>query len=133
MRLQKSLFQSLILLSWRSLEQAKEAPALEIACKHMKTQSQKRAELGLLLKKQQIKRILHFDRAMAKHEYNFRPVRFEVFTVVTMKNAIFWDVTPCGSCKNRCFFEERIASIIRVTRMGELGTMLAVTSNWSML
>jgi nucleoside permease NupC len=27
-------------------------------------------------------------------------VRSEVFTVVTMKNAVFWDVTPCGSCKN---------------------------------
>jgi hypothetical protein len=27
-------------------------------------------------------------------------VRFEVFTVLTMKNGIFWDVTPCGSCKN---------------------------------
>jgi hypothetical protein len=26
-------------------------------------------------------------------------VRFEVFTVVTMKNGAFWDVTPCGSCK----------------------------------
>jgi hypothetical protein len=25
-------------------------------------------------------------------------VRFRVFTVVTMKNTIFWDVTPCGSC-----------------------------------
>jgi hypothetical protein len=22
---------------------------------------------------------------------------------VTMKNAIFWDVTPCGSCKNQHF------------------------------
>jgi hypothetical protein len=29
--------------------------------------------------------------------------RFEVFTVVTMKNGVFWDVTPCGSCKNRRF------------------------------
>jgi hypothetical protein len=29
--------------------------------------------------------------------------------------------------------EERIASIIRVTRIGELGTMLAVTSNRSTL
>jgi hypothetical protein len=28
-------------------------------------------------------------------------VRFEVFTAVTMKNGVFWDVTPCGSCKNR--------------------------------
>jgi hypothetical protein len=23
-------------------------------------------------------------------------IRFEVFTVVTMKNAVLWDVTPCG-------------------------------------
>jgi hypothetical protein len=22
---------------------------------------------------------------------------------VTMKNGVFWDVMPCGSCKNRCF------------------------------
>jgi hypothetical protein len=29
-------------------------------------------------------------------EYN--PVLFE-----TMKNCVFWDVTPCGSCKNRRF------------------------------
>jgi hypothetical protein len=26
-------------------------------------------------------------------------VRFEV----TMKNSVIWDVTPCGSCKNRRF------------------------------
>jgi hypothetical protein len=32
-----------------------------------------------------------------------RNVRFEVFTAVTMKNGVFWDVTPCGSCKNRRF------------------------------
>jgi hypothetical protein len=30
-------------------------------------------------------------------------VRFEVFTAVTMKNAVFWDVTPCGSSNNRRF------------------------------
>jgi hypothetical protein len=30
-------------------------------------------------------------------------VRFEVFTVVNMKNGVFWDVTRCGSCKNRSF------------------------------
>jgi hypothetical protein len=34
---------------------------------------------------------------------NVNSVRFEVFTSVTMKNAIFWDVTPCGSCKNQRF------------------------------
>jgi hypothetical protein len=27
-------------------------------------------------------------------------IRFEVFTAVTMKNGVFWVVTPCGSCKN---------------------------------
>jgi hypothetical protein len=30
-------------------------------------------------------------------------VRFEVSTAVTRKNVVFWDVTPCGSCKNRRF------------------------------
>jgi hypothetical protein len=30
-------------------------------------------------------------------------VRFEVFTAVTMKNGVVWDVAPCGSCKNRRF------------------------------
>jgi hypothetical protein len=30
-------------------------------------------------------------------------VRFEVFTAVTMRNVVLWDVTPCGSCKNRRF------------------------------
>jgi hypothetical protein len=38
-------------------------------------------------------------------------LRFEVFTAVNMKNAVFWDVTPCGSCKNR-LWEDRITSII---------------------
>jgi hypothetical protein len=37
-----------------------------------------------------------------------------------MKNAVFLDVTPCGSCKNRRFGG-------RVTRIDELGT-LAVAS-----
>jgi hypothetical protein len=32
-------------------------------------------------------------------------VRFEVFTAVTMKNGVFWDVMPCGSCRNR-FLQE---------------------------
>jgi hypothetical protein len=30
-------------------------------------------------------------------------VRFEVFTAVIMKNAIFWDVAPCRSCVIRRF------------------------------
>jgi hypothetical protein len=42
------------------------------------------------------KTLLHFQ---SKHNY----VRFEVFTAVTMKYGVFWDVTTCGSCKNRRF------------------------------
>jgi hypothetical protein len=32
-------------------------------------------------------------------------VKFEVFTAVTTKNGVFWDITPCGSCRNRLFGE----------------------------
>jgi hypothetical protein len=45
-----------------------------------------------------------------------------------MKNDVFWDVTLCGSCKNRRF-GELSATFIRVTGIGQLGTTLAVTSN----
>jgi hypothetical protein len=45
-----------------------------------------------------------------------------------MKNGVFWDVTPCGSCKNRRF-GGLSASFARVTRIGELGTTQAATSN----
>jgi hypothetical protein len=37
------------------------------------------------------------------HEEEINYVRFEVFTAVTMKNGEFWNVMPCGSCKNRRF------------------------------
>jgi hypothetical protein len=41
----------------------------------------------------------------SKHAFknSSKYVRFEVFMAVSMKNAVFWDVTSCGSCKNRCF------------------------------
>jgi hypothetical protein len=45
-----------------------------------------------------------------------------------MKNGVFWDVMPCGSCKNRRFLELS-ASFIKVTRIGQLGTTLAITNN----
>jgi hypothetical protein len=60
-----------------------------------------------------------------------KDVRLEAFTAVTMKNAVFWNVTPCDSCKNGVL-EESISSIISAKRNSELGT-LAVTSNWSTL
>jgi hypothetical protein len=34
---------------------------------------------------------------------NHYPVGFEVFTAVTMKNAVFWDVAPRRSCVNGHF------------------------------
>jgi hypothetical protein len=40
---------------------------------------------------------------MSVEEAKSRSVRFEVFTEMTMKDGVFWDVTPCGSCKNRRF------------------------------
>jgi hypothetical protein len=49
---------------------------------------------------------------------------------VTMKNAVFWDVTQCGSCRTDVS-EECITSIIRMTNIYELGTKLAVTRNQS--
>jgi hypothetical protein len=35
------------------------------------------------------------------YDLGFSYVGFEVFSAVIMKNGVFWDVTPCGSCKNR--------------------------------
>jgi hypothetical protein len=39
--------------------------------------------------------------------YKVQPVnallRLEIFTAASMKNGVFWDVKPCGFCKNRRF------------------------------
>jgi hypothetical protein len=47
---------------------------------------------------------------------------------VTMKNGIFWDVTSVDLVRTDVS-EDPSASIIRVIRINELGTTLAVTSN----
>jgi hypothetical protein len=36
-------------------------------------------------------------------ESNLHHVRFEVFTAMTVKNVVFWDVALCRSCVNRRF------------------------------
>jgi hypothetical protein len=51
-------------------------------------------------------------------------LRFQVSTVVNMKNAVFWG----GSCKNDVS-EEISVSKIMVTKNDEIVTPLAVTSN----
>jgi hypothetical protein len=45
----------------------------------------------------------HFGVGSTMPNPGFRFVRFEVFKAVTMKNDVFWDVMPCGFCKNRRF------------------------------
>jgi hypothetical protein len=66
-----------------------------------------------------------FDRNFQwmKLPYNFvfkqvngaRNLRFEVFTAVTIKNFVFWDVSPCGSCKftDSCHPDEGGAKFLR--------------------
>jgi hypothetical protein len=54
--------------------------------------------------------------------------RFEVFTAVAMKNATFWDVISCGSCKNRCFGGTN-RLLHQDEKINGLGTTLAITSN----
>jgi hypothetical protein len=41
--------------------------------------------------------VLSARNCTAEHSGYKEAVRFEVFTVVTMNNGVFWDVTPCGS------------------------------------
>jgi hypothetical protein len=38
-----------------------------------------------------------------RHVVWYKYERFEVSPAVTMKNAVFWDVTPCGFCMKRRF------------------------------
>jgi hypothetical protein len=51
-------------------------------------------------------------------------------SVLSLKNAVCWDVTPCSPCKNRPF-EATYRLHHRGTRIGELGATLAITSNRS--
>jgi hypothetical protein len=50
-----------------------------------------------------------WSEASKKYSFNYPEqsilffLRFEVFTAVTMKNGVFWDVTLCGYFKNRRF------------------------------
>jgi hypothetical protein len=79
-------------------------------------------------------RIKKFSSYLTEHAlrllYRTQPaihVSFEVFTAVTMKNAVFWDVRGVALVRTDVS-EERIGSIIRVKRSSEIGTKLAVTS-----
>jgi hypothetical protein len=45
----------------------------------------------------------NYGKVERGNEKSLRYVTFEIFATVTMKNTVFWDVTPCGSCKNLRF------------------------------
>jgi hypothetical protein len=62
------------------------------------------------------------------YENNCRIVRIEVSTAVAMKKAVFWMLCRVALVRTDVL-EESSTSIIIVTRMGELETTLAVTSN----
>jgi hypothetical protein len=45
-----------------------------------------------------------FSYIYHKNISDFVPLaKSEIFTTMTMKNAVFWELTPCDSCKNRRF------------------------------
>jgi hypothetical protein len=52
-----------------------------------------------------------------------------VFSTKKIQNGFFWDVTQCVALVRTDVSEELSASFIRVTRIGELGTTIAVSSN----
>lgn len=54
-----------------------------------------------------------------------RDVGFEVFAAVTIKNAVLWDVAPCGSCKETDISEERVTPMFRVEEI------MRATKCWS--
>jgi hypothetical protein len=58
---------------------------------------------------------------LLRRELTMKIIRSEVFLVVTLKNTVFWGGTSRGFRKNWSL-QERIASIISVTRIGKDGT-----------
>jgi hypothetical protein len=49
---------------------------------------------------------------VTRFKLNFFYVRFEVFKGVTMKNDVFWDVTPCDSCKKYLVFLRSVRRLL---------------------
>jgi hypothetical protein len=57
----------------------------------------------LLVESSEVTGLFRFTCGLRKMASLTCYVRFEVFTAVTMKNSVFWNVAPCGSCNYRRF------------------------------
>jgi hypothetical protein len=51
-------------------------------------------------------------KATHKFYEHYIYLRLEVFTAVTVKNGVFWDVTPCGSCKKYLVFLRSVRRLL---------------------
>jgi hypothetical protein len=58
------------------------------------------------------------------HRTVILPVRIEVFTALTVKNGVFWDVTPCGSCKDRRSVRRLLVTVSVVSSSPILVTLM---------
>jgi hypothetical protein len=72
----------------------------------------------------------------SRSNINQSEMKLEVLTPVNEKNVVFWDVTPCGTCKNRrfvyffaaCFGCQLLLTLFLVRRFVTL-TMAAILSS----
>jgi hypothetical protein len=60
----------------------------------------------------QINLLLLWRPNLTFHKQTKKYVRFYVFTALSMKNGVFWDVTPCGSFKNRRVFLHSVRRLL---------------------
>jgi hypothetical protein len=66
---------------------------------------------GLVLLPEVDSNFFHFSYNYTHFSTQSTYIRFEFFTTVTIKNAVFWNVTPDDSCKNRSFGRTQLATL----------------------
>jgi hypothetical protein len=58
-------------------------------------------------------------------------VRFEVFTIVAVKNVVFWDVTLYGSCKNHVIQVLDTANVVSSSLILSTSETTAIFNNFT--
>jgi hypothetical protein len=69
-----------------------------------------------------VEAILHAETQSAHY---YTDVGFEVFTAVTMKDAVFWDVAPCRSCEMNRRFGGTYCLHLQGRKIHEQGTSMS--------